>query len=138
SFNAGRALINYYGHSNYLDWGRVQNIFDTSEFGQITNAGHESFLTAMTCFAGGYDYPSSIVSDLLLKSSGGIIGGVGASSESEASGQVPLNTAFYQSILAGQSVGDALRAGYRATPDHDVQLQFNLLGDPALHVDLGQ
>jgi len=35
-------------------------------------------------------------------------------------------------------VGDALLTAYAATADPEVAIQFQLIGDPAIRVDLGQ
>lgn len=133
---SGRALLNFYGHGSLDQWS-AGNIFNTPLVAQVNNAGRETFLTAITCFNGDYSWgPTSLVTAMVLKPSGGAIGGVSGTAISNPSGQHPLNEAFYRAVLAGQPVGDALRAGYAATADAEVILQFQLIGDPALRLDV--
>ncbi|HUS17427.1 MAG TPA: C25 family cysteine peptidase, partial [Chloroflexia bacterium] len=139
SLNAGRALVNYYGHASFGYWG-ADHIFNSTYLSQVNNTGHEAFVTSMTCFAGDYDRPQgdALASQLLLKTNGGAIGVLAATGVSIPDGQHEMNTAFYAGLLSGQRVGDAFRAGQAATLDAEVVVQFNLLGDPAQRVDLGQ
>jgi hypothetical protein len=136
NLNSGRALLNFYGHGSLDQWS-AGNIFNTNLVSQVNNAGRETFLTAITCFNGDYSWgPTSLVTAMVLKPTGGAIGGISGTAISNPSGQHPLNEAFYHAALAGKPVGDALRAGYAATADAEVILQFQLIGDPALRLDV--
>jgi hypothetical protein len=138
NLNNGRALLNYYGHGSLDQWS-AGNIFNTNLVSQVNNAGREAFVTAITCFNGDYSWGStSLVTALVLKASGGAIGGLSGTAISNPSGQHQLNEAFYNAVLRGQPVGDALREGYAATADPDVILQFQLIGDPALGLDVSR
>ncbi len=136
NLNSGRALLNYYGHGSLDQWS-AGNIFNTNLVSQVNNTGHEAFVTAITCFNGDYSWgTTSLVTALVLKSSGGAIGGLSGTAISNPSGQHQLNEAFYSAVLRGVPVGEALREGYAATADPDVILQFQLIGDPALGLDV--
>ncbi len=136
NLNTGRALLNYYGHGSLDQWS-AGNIFNTTLVSQVNNTGREAFVTAITCFNGDYSWgTTSLVTALVLKSTGGAIGGLSGTSISNPSGQHQLNEAFYNAALSGRPVGDALRDGYAATTDPDVILQFQLIGDPALRLDV--
>ncbi len=139
SLNAGRAVLNYYGHGSYQFWSQG-NIFNTTTVNSLTNTGREAFITSMNCQSGDYDWAqgTSLLNALLLKTQGGAIGAIGATAASTPGGQTQLDRAVYGSLVSGERLGDALRAGYAATTDPDVQAQFHLLGDPALRLDLGQ
>jgi hypothetical protein len=136
NLNSGRALLNFYGHGSLDQWG-TGNIFNTTLVNQVNNAGRETFLTAITCFNGDYSWgPTSLVTAMVLKPTGGAIGAISGTAISNPSGQHPLNEAFYRAALAGKPVGDALQAGYAATADAEVVLQFQLIGDPAMRLDV--
>ncbi|MDQ2807761.1 MAG: C25 family cysteine peptidase [Chloroflexota bacterium] len=138
SLNAGRALLNYYGHGSYQFWSG-SNFFNLNSVNSLTNTGHETFITALTCQSGDFDWApgTNLLTAALLKAQGGAIGALGATAASTPAGQEQLNEAVYQSLLSGARLGDALRAGAAATSDPDVRAQFVLLGDPALRLDLG-
>ncbi|MDQ2809437.1 MAG: C25 family cysteine peptidase [Chloroflexota bacterium] len=138
SLNAGRAVLNYYGHGSYQFWSG-SNFFNLTSVNSLTNTGHEAFITAMSCQSGDYDWAigTSLLNALLLKPQGGAIGAIGATGASTSDGQEQLNEAVYGRLLSGARLGDALRAGYAATTDSDVRAQFHLLGDPAMRLDLG-
>ncbi|MDQ2807796.1 MAG: C25 family cysteine peptidase, partial [Chloroflexota bacterium] len=55
SLNAGRALVNYYGHGSYQFWGQ-SNFFNTNTVNSLTNTGRETFLTSMSCQNGDFDW----------------------------------------------------------------------------------
>jgi len=114
-------------------------IFSNAQADQLTNTGREAFVTSMTCYTGDYAWAdnTTLLTELVRKSSGGAIGGLGGSAISNPTGQHDLTSAFYAGVQAGQRVGDALNAAYAATHDPDVVAQFQLLGDPALRIDLG-
>jgi hypothetical protein len=137
SFNSGRALVNFYGHGSSSQWG-TGDLFDNSRLAQLVNGGHEAFVTAMTCHSGDYSwaYGTSTLTALVLQPTGGAIGALGSTATSLDGSQQQLAEAFYARVLAGDRVGDALRAALAATNDPDVRAQFALLGDPALRVDL--
>jgi hypothetical protein len=135
---SGRALLNFYGHASLDQWGGG-NLFNTGLVGQVNNAGREAFLTAITCFSGDYSWGSaSLVTAMVLKPTGGAIGGLSGTAISNPTGQHQLNEAFYSAVLSGKPVGDALRAGYAATTDPEIVLQFQLIGDPALGLDVSR
>ncbi len=138
SLNAGRALFNYYGHGSYQFWS-AGDIFNTQTVAGLNNAGREAFVTSMNCQSGDYDWAqgTSLLNALVLKPQGGAIGAIGATAASTPGGQTQLDQAVYSSLLSGARLGDALRAGYSATTSRDVMLQFHLIGDPALRLDLG-
>ena len=136
--NAGRALLNYYGHGSYQFWSQ-SDIFNTTTVNSLTNSGREAFITSMSCQNGDFDWApgTNLLNALLLKEQGGAIGAIGSTAATTPDGQAVLNTAIYGSLLRGARVGDALRAGYAAARNGDVRAQFGLLGDPALRLDLG-
>ena len=139
ALNNGSALLNYYGHGSITQWS-AGNIFNADMIGQVNNAGHETFVTSMTCYTGAYDWAlgSGILNALVLKPTGGAIGGLGATAASIPTGQQRLNTAFYAQVQAHARLGDALLAGYTAAADRETVVQFHLIGDPALRLDLGR
>jgi hypothetical protein len=138
NLNGGRALLNFYGHGSLDTWG-TGNIFNTGLVSQVNNAGRETFLTAITCFNGDYSWgPVGLVTAMVMQPTGGAIGGLSGTAISNPSGQHQLNEAFYSAVLAGKPVGDALRAGYAATTDPEIVLQFQLIGDPALALDVSR
>jgi hypothetical protein len=140
SLNAGRALVNYYGHGSYQFWSQTNSLnFNTASVTTLTNTGKEAFITSMNCQSGDYDWAQGtpLLNALVLKPQGGAIGAIGASAASLTGDQAEFNQAVYASLLSGARVGDALKAGYAAIHDPDVRVQFVLIGDPALRVDLG-
>ena len=79
SLNGGRALLNYYGHGSYAFWGQ-SNFFNTNMVNSLTNGGRETFITAMSCQSGDFDWAqgTNLLNALLLKEQGGAIGAIGA------------------------------------------------------------
>jgi hypothetical protein len=137
SLDAGQALTHFYGHGAIQQWSGG-NIFNPARIAELTNTGRETFLTSATCYTGAFDWPlgDGIVTAMVLRPTGGAIGAWGASGGVQPIGQEQLAQVFYRAVLQGQTVGEAHRTALQSVADPELVWQFNLIGDPALHIDL--
>jgi len=144
---SGTKLINYTGHGNYLRLSE-EAVIAQSQFDQWNNASKLPLMVTASCNFAPYDQPSlpSIAWDALMKNRNGIVGLVAANRLVFAYSNKQINDLFIQQLLVknklGQypAVGDALQQAknisWTQQGDKLNDLKFNLMGDPALQINL--
>jgi len=151
-FNQGLALVNFMGHGGGAIWAD-NGILTNDEISGMSNKDKYPFITSMTCFSGAFDGQEGLPlsSTLLFGENKGAIGvlasaGLGWRDNDflMISKLLPL---IFDSTTSGSSIGSDLMVAkslYYAswveppvTPTTMVN-QYNLIGDPALVIQLPQ
>ena len=147
SIQEGTLLLNYTGHGNYLRLSE-EAVISQTQFDLWKNAGKLPLMVTASCNFAPFDQPGlqAIAWDALMKNSNGIIGLVAANRLVFAYSNKQINDLFIQQLLvknAGgnyNSIGEALQkakiADWANGGDRVNDLKFNLIGDPALKLNL--
>jgi hypothetical protein len=143
-FNSGASLITFYGHSSWLQWA-VEDLFEVTNVGQLTNQSRLPVILEMTCFTGFFHhpaYPNTLDESLLRRSGGGAIAVWGSTGLGVSTGHDALYDGFYQTInqQSKPSLGAATLAGklqvYSTGVNQDLLNTYTLFGDPATTLNL--
>jgi hypothetical protein len=147
SVQDGTLLLNYTGHGNYLRLSE-EAVISQAQFDLWNNAGKLPLMVTASCNFAPYDQPGlkSIAWDALMKNSNGIIGLVAANRLVFAFSNKQINDLFIQQLLVKNAsgnyntIGEALQkakiANWASGGDRVNDLKFNLIGDPALKLNL--
>lgn len=147
SIQEGTLLLNYTGHGNYLRLSE-EAVISQTQFDLWKNAGKLPLMVAASCNFAPYDQPGlqAIAWDALMKNSNGIIGLVAANRLVFAYSNKQINDLYIQQLLVKNasgnyySIGEALQnakiADWANGGDRVNDLKFNLIGDPALKLNL--
>jgi Peptidase family C25 len=147
SIQDGTLLLNYTGHGNYLRLSEEAVIAQT-QFDLWKNSGKLPLMVTASCNFAPFDQPGlqAIAWDALMKNSNGIIGLVAANRLVFAYSNKQINDLFIQQLLVKNSngiynsIGEALQkaktADWANGGDRVNDLKFNLIGDPALKLNL--
>lgn len=96
-------------------------------------------VVAWTCLCASFTHPGTAgLSEAWLRNPQGTAAFVGPTGETTTSEQSAMALAFQRAMAAGETLGDALLAGWRAAGSRDAEMSFVLLGDPALRPMPGQ
>lgn len=148
SVNSGAVFLNYIGHAGVTTWA-AEAILRANEFGRndvtrFTNGSRQPIVLDMACLSGNFADPffTGIEALMLAWPSGGSVAGWGATGFGVATGHDQLHRGFYQAVFDNgvRTLGLATAAGKQALwstgVSPDLLETFDLLGDPALHINL--
>jgi len=147
SIQDGTLLLNYTGHGNYLRLSE-EAVISQIQFDLWKNAEKLPLMVTASCNFAPYDQPGlqAIAWDALMKNSNGIIGLVAANRLVFAYSNKQINDLFIQQLLVKNNsgnyntIGEALQkakmADWAIGGDKVNDLKFNLMGDPALNLNL--
>ena len=141
--NAGVSVVEYIGHSSQFSWAFTSPpMLQLSEIPGLTNVGKPALVVQWGCFNTYYVDPNgtSMGDRFMLDGEHGAVSVLGASSLTTAEGErglgVELNKLMF---IDGMTIGDALISAKQALAekgDHrDIQLAWQILGDPALVIN---
>jgi hypothetical protein len=143
----GTLLLNYTGHGNYLRLSE-EAVISQTQFDLWKNAGKLPLMVTASCNFAPFDQPGlqAIAWDALMKNRNGIIGLVAANRLVFAYSNKQINDFFIQQLLVKNvsgnynTIGEALKkakiADWANGGDRVNDLKFNLIGDPALRLNL--
>ncbi len=143
----GSLLLNYTGHGNYLRLSE-EAVITQAQFELWKNADKLPLMVTASCNFAPYDQPGlqSIAWDALMKNRNGIIGLVAANRLVFANSNKQINDLFIQQLLVknlngnyntiGEALQNAKMLDWRQGGDRVNDLKFNLIGDPALKLNL--
>jgi len=143
----GSLLLNYTGHGNYLRLAE-EAVISQAQFDLWNNASKLPLMVTASCNFAPFDQPnlSAIAWDALMKSSNGIIGLVAANRLVFAYSNKQMNDLFIQQLLVKNkmgkynTIGEALQLAKQLNwtqgGDRLNDLKFNLMGDPAMLLNL--
>jgi hypothetical protein len=124
--------LNYVGHGSLALWADEKVLRRDDEWRE------PAVVTAWACLSGYYVHPQedSLAEVWLRSPQGGAVAFVGPTGETYLVHQQPLARVFYEEILAGKTLGEALLAAWQNSGDRalDVVRSYLLLGDPALRL----
>jgi hypothetical protein len=134
-WNAGAAVIDYFGHGSVEVW-TDSGLLSRNDAPQLTNATRLPFVSAMTCLNGYYHdlYTVSLAESLLNAPNGGAIGVFASSSLTVPAAQSAANAALVKTLFAGGTFGEAALAAARTSSSGDFRTSFQLFGDPLLRL----
>jgi hypothetical protein len=143
ALNQGVGLINYSGYGSATTWGN-EAMLGVEDVEMLANADRLPIFTTFTCSSGAFTHPQtdSLAESLLWVEDGGIVAAIAPAGRAKIDYQLPVSELFYELLLAQEqaTVGEVLVATRLATahdtPQHDVMQTINLLGDPALHLQI--
>ncbi len=141
--NAGVSVVEYIGHSSQFSWAFTSpSMLSFREIPDLTNVGKPAVITQWGCWNTYYVDPNgNTMGDRFML--GGEHGGVavlGASSLTTSEGERGLGIELNKRLFNdGVTIGEALIAAKKALAeraDHpDIQLSWQILGDPALVIN---
>lgn len=146
AINNGTLILNFIGHGNPDVWTHENVFLKDITIPQLQN-DNLFFLTAATCNFGQFDTPGSPSATelMLLKNSGGIIGGFTASRPVYSNLNAALNNKFYANLFGGKDdQGLPKQLGYAymltkndgsITPGETNDEKYILFSDPALRLN---
>ena len=143
-WNDGAGLLVFTGHSSEHQWA-AERLFHLDDVSGLNNGPRLPVVLQMTCLTGSFHNPAYATLDeaLLRASNGGAAAVWGATGLGVSAGHAKLAQGFLQSVFRDhQSIlGLAALSGKLAlTADNPVYIDlvdtFNLLGDPATHLNL--
>lgn len=134
--SAGKFIVNYAGHGTTGLWANA-GYFNNAAAGQITNAGHPTIFTMLTCLNGYFLRPDAdSISEVLLKSTGGgAVAAWASTADTTPDIQTVMGVRFYAALAENDSdrLGDLIKEAKKEIPAGlDVRLSWALLGDPML------
>jgi hypothetical protein len=146
--NSGAVFLNYIGHASITTWAheailraRDEGRNDVTRF---TNGPRQPIVLDMACVSGNFADPSFTGIEVMMLgwAAGGSVAGWGATGFGVATGHDQLHRGFYQAVFNGgiRTLGLATAAGKQALwasgRNLDLMDTFDLLGDPALRINL--
>lgn len=146
--NDGTVFLNYIGHASVTTWtheailrARDEGRNDVTRF---TNDPRQPIVLDMACVSGNFADPSYTGIEVMMLNwtAGGSVAGWGATGFGVATGHDQLHRGFYQAVFNSGvlTLGVATSAGKQALwasgRNLDLMDTFDLLGDPALRINL--
>ncbi|HOW35315.1 MAG TPA: C25 family cysteine peptidase [Candidatus Omnitrophota bacterium] len=155
--NGGRGLVAHNSHGSQLTWLMGSASFTESDIRSLTNAGKLPVILSMACKTAAYDFPhdwtwggdpnQQSFGELFVNScfddgcrNNGAVAFVGASRETQFNPNENLADQLLAAILTENILilGDAvLAAKSNMVTNTEHRFRYNLLGDPALHMVIG-
>ncbi len=146
--NGGAVFLNYIGHASVTTWSH-EAILRARDDGRndvtrFTNGPRQPIVLDMACVSGNFADPTFTGIEVMMLgwTTGGSVAGWGATGFGVATGHDHLHRGFYQAVFNGgvRTLGVATTAGKQALwasgRSLDLMDTFDLLGDPALRINL--
>ena len=141
--NAGVSVVEYIGHSSEFSWAfTTPRMLSVTERPGLTNIGKPAVITQWGCWNTYYVDPEGYTMGerFMLGGEHGAASVMGASSLTTAEGERLLGIELNRRMLNdGVTIGDALIAAKQAVAEkaehRDIQLAWQILGDPALVIN---
>jgi len=141
AMNAGTALVTFAGHSGPDSWA-MNDLFDTTDAGKLTNAGKPFVVVQWGCWNNYYNDPEYqfLAQSFLFSGNNGAAAVFGATTLVDSNSEQMLGNLLTPRMTTagatiGQAVQDAKSVLAQTHPEMlDVLLGWSLLGDPALVV----
>ncbi|MEZ4656618.1 MAG: C25 family cysteine peptidase [Caldilineaceae bacterium] len=144
--NQGALFVSYVGHAQTRNWA-IEKLMDPTLAQSLTNRDKLAIFLGMACFEGFFHEPPtgsrSLSESYLLNPNGGAVASWSPTGFGVATGHDYLEQGLFLAVFQNgvKQLGTAMTAGkehlYYTAPAHkydDLIDTFNLLGDPALHI----
>jgi hypothetical protein len=143
AINRGVGLVNYVGHGGATMWGD-ESVLSSEDAAMLNNRSRLPIFTTFTCLNGAFTHPKidSLAESLLWVENGGVVAAVAPSGRANIGYQLPLADQFFDYFLNGEVVtlGEVIeqlrQANVADSNMNNVMQSINLLGDPALRLQL--
>lgn len=143
AMNHGVGIVNYVGHGGVDTWGD-EAVLRSEDATTLRNGNRLPIFTTFSCLNGVFNHPEldALAESLLWTRGGGIVAAVAPSGRTYSAQQTPLASEFYRQLLSGESstLGGALLGAKQLVAQGSemsgMTHTFNILGDPALHIQL--
>lgn len=146
--NSGAVFLNYIGHASVTTWAH-EALLRARDEGRndvtlLNNGPRRPIVLDMACVSGNFADPSFTGIEVMMLGweAGGSVAGWGATGFGVATGHDQLHRGFYQAVFDSgvRTLGLATAAGKQALwstgRNLDLMDTFDLLGDPALRINL--
>ena len=146
--NSGAVFLNYIGHASVTTWAHEALLRARDEgrndVALFNNGPRRPIVLDMACLSGNFADPSFTGIEVMMLGweAGGSVAGWGATGFGVATGHDQLHRGFYQAVFNSgvRTLGLATAAGKQALwntgRNLDLMDTFDLLGDPALRINL--
>ncbi|MGL4956036.1 MAG: type IX secretion system sortase PorU [Bacteroidales bacterium] len=139
AIGSGAFLVNYVGHAND-QWLSHEQVVTTSDINKWNNRNKLPLFITATCEFSRFDDPARLSAgeQVLFSTRGGAIAMLSTTRLVYSNGNAALNKMFIEALFSqnkngqAQRLGDAVRFTKNNTQTGVNQLNFSLLGDPAL------
>jgi hypothetical protein len=143
ALNRGVGLVNYVGHGGATMWGD-ESVLSSEDATMLNNRSRLPIFTTFTSLNGAFTHPKtdSLAESLLWVKDGGVVAAVAPSGRGNIGYQLPLTDQFFDYFLnrdvmtLGEAVGRLRQANVADANMNNVTRTINLLGDPALRLQL--
>ncbi len=137
----GPLATHYFGHGGFDMWAD-EGLLTVDDVEALPASRHETILFTWTCEAQWYRIRPGINATLLLRPQGGALAALGPAGITDPALQISVFPRVYQHFFAGETLGEAVRRAKAEALAADPATRpvvegWNLLGDPALQLDLG-
>ena len=144
--DAGRGLVQFFGHASPTNWSRESLITASAVFGGLFNNSSAPNLSIQWgCWGSYFVQPefNTMAHALLLNGQAGAAAVIGASALTETSSDLQLGRLLLPALTNGERLGDAMVSAKQtlniSNPNMiDVLLGTSLLGDPTLRLPSAQ
>lgn len=135
----GVLILHFFGHGGRYMWqtaepsgGTSNNLFDMDDLDLLEPSGRLPIILSMSCNTGPFDHPAadSLAEKFLRLDNRGAAAVLAASARNSPS--LKFTRTLMANILAGETLGDAVRKAKSDRLHKDTVLLYNLFGDPAL------
>lgn len=142
--NAGQLIINYVGHGAVAAWG--ENLLTNGNAASLTNGDKLFFMLPMTCYDGYFHFPklASVSEAMVTRANGGAIASWSPTGLGVATQHDQLDRGVFEAVMEKNihRIGDAIVYSKTKLLEHsghsDLMDTYNLLGDPATQLAVGQ
>ena len=140
TINAGVALVNYVGHSDYNFWGGYETVYATADMDSLANAGKPTVVMQWGCWNNYYvnSKNTTMSHRFLVTGPTGAAGVFGSATRSSAQSEAELSKrlAVYLAqpeLTLGEAILKATQELARTNPGmRDVIIGMTYLGDPTM------
>ena len=139
--NAGVLATHYFGHGGFDIWAD-EGLLTVDDVDALPSNRRETILFTWTCEAQWYQLRPGINEALLLHPQGGALAALGPAGITDPALQTLVFPRVYRYFFAGETLGESVRlakaeALAASASTRPVVEGWNLLGDPALRLDVG-
>lgn len=147
SINEGLFLVNFMGHGGGAIWAD-NSLLQLEDVERLNNKGRYPIVTSMTCFTGAFDDPNrqTLSEELLSRADGGAVAVWASSGLGWTIDDFLIVRELFELMAEfgnSRTLGEYLAMAkfqyllkYRNLPGFSIVHQYNLLGDPALRIQL--
>jgi hypothetical protein len=141
----GNLLVHFVGHGGrYIwrtgpaDWQKHRDLFNLDDIDQLKPSSRLPMVLSMTCYSAPFDHPSAdSIGEKFLRAPGkGAVAVLAASWRNAPYQAMSVDVVEQLTAPGAPTIGEAIQRVKRLGKHHEFLEQYNLLGDPALRLDV--